>query len=673
MAQYRVAADFVAESAGELSLKSGDVVVAVSRDVQNGWMEVKKAATPNVIGYVPASYLQPLEGASEPRKSPNASVAVNRGNGHVRRSNPFEQYEVSHPEKFKETLEFWRERERRFMAGEEEKLPEAKRRVYFYWDKSGVRHGPFFEDAMRQKLELQEVTSQTPISLVTEDEQPLEQKAIREYFPSIDKAFVSVPVIKDDRLWWCYRDDMRYVQGPYSAEQMYKWFQEGYFNAETLVRTSTQSDDQFVPLGTLFPDGAGAFLTPGLAPPSVEAPRVQAPYLQNPVPVHPPTARPSLAAAPMGTSLEFRLDSQPLEQSIESKNSRPYANSLGFDANASTRSFNPFDDALEDKGGWAIDQTPNAGRNGVPNNGWSDVLLPPPQTFSAVPVDEFDPLVQNHSGNAMDHGKKLFVRAMSHEEEETIDLSPRSNAPVGEGDDPFLLDSQATEEALNAQNQESSKPSTKVAKWEMVVHKHLQSIDQIYTFLTRPVPKDLGVLRCKIIRSISGGLHMNYNMYQLYLEKDNQAVGHELLRAVKHKRLTLDSYYDVQLGAVARRDMNKAIGQLVENFSGTHFMLHNNVPSHRGPPRDLCVITYLSDKRKEKGPRVMQVGIPAFKKGSSTELQPWSHNGSIKRAEMLHALTALDFEKLQVFKNKPPKFNRKLHAYTLNFHGRATK
>ena len=696
MAQYRVAADFAAESAGELSLKAGQLVEAVSTEVQNGWMEVRKASNPNVVGFVPASYLKPLSAkpesvpekhVKEVDKSQNREAQSNGGHdsSHHHHANPFEQYEVSQPEKFKETLEFWRERERRFMAGEEEKLPTAKKRVYFYWDKSGVRHGPFMESAMREKLLLQEVTSQTPISLATEDEHPVEQKAVAEYFPSIDKAFSTVPVIKDSGLWWCYLDDLRTVQGPYSAETMYKWFQDGYFNAETLVRTSTQTDDQFVPLGSLFPDGAGAFLTPeeqtNEADRSANKPQpIQAPMLMNP-----PRFKPPEPAVPLSAGSDSTLNPMPSlqpgdyqpQEAYDRPVAEPYSNDRGFYASSSTRSFNPFDDALEDKGGWSIDATPNL-RNDVSaaNTGWNEVLLPPPQSFGSVPVDEFDPLASSASNNAVDNGKKLFIRAISHEEDNVFaELSPRANAPVAEDNDLFALNSAHDQSESTSQQQgpDDSKVSPEVANWKEIQQKKLQSINEIYTFLTRSVPKDLGVVRCRIIRSMTGGLHMNYNMYQLYLEKDDGRVGPELLRAVKHKRITLDSYYDIQLGAVARRDMGKVVGQLVENFSGTNFMLHNNVSSHRGPPKDLCVITYVSDKRKERGPRVMQVAIPAFKPGSESEFETWSHNGSIKKAEMVHAMHSLDFEKLQVFKNKPPKYNKRLQSYTLNFHGRATK
>ena len=45
---------------------------------------------------------------------------------------------------FQETLGVWRERERRFILGEKERLPKVKPREYYYWDRSGIRRGWFF-------------------------------------------------------------------------------------------------------------------------------------------------------------------------------------------------------------------------------------------------------------------------------------------------------------------------------------------------------------------------------------------------------------------------------------------------------------------------------------------------------------------------------------------------
>ena len=62
---------------------------------------------------------------------------------------------------------------------------------------------------------------------------------------------------------WQYIDDNGEVQGPFSAEQMREWFQDGYFNAETKAKLASRKDAAFVPLGKLFPEGEGAFLSQG--------------------------------------------------------------------------------------------------------------------------------------------------------------------------------------------------------------------------------------------------------------------------------------------------------------------------------------------------------------------------------------------------------------------------
>lgn len=181
--KYRVASEFTAQGDGELSVALGDLLFAPQGNATNGWLFVQTLHEPKRSGYVPVSYLQREPSKAElqqeqhrpptqttknaanpfdsvpPENTDTSSGTVAQVNGYQAAIPPRgassvpDQYRTSHAAKFKKTLEYWRERERRFLAGEEEKLPVAKRRVYFYWDKNGVRHGPLTEQQMRAKFE----------------------------------------------------------------------------------------------------------------------------------------------------------------------------------------------------------------------------------------------------------------------------------------------------------------------------------------------------------------------------------------------------------------------------------------------------------------------------------------------------------------------------------------
>jgi hypothetical protein len=62
-------------------------------------------------------------------------------------------------------------------------------------------------------------------------------------------------------------------------------------------------------------------------------------------------------------------------------------------------------------------------------------------------------------------------------------------------------------------------------------------------------------------------------------------------------------------------DRETSIGVLETGFLGTEFLLHNDVPNHVGTPKDLACILYEKTRILNKGPRRMQVAIPAIVSG----------------------------------------------------------
>lgn len=720
--KYRAVSSFTAAGEGELSITQGSLLFAPHGDATNGWIFVQTLHEPVQSGYVPVSYLQlepskadlarrqsqkktvnpfdsaPLVnhkmGSSKPKNENQTSVVRNGALANGSTSVP-DQYRTSHAAKFKKTLEYWRERERRFMAGEEERLPVAKRRVYFYWDKNGIRHGPLTEQQMRAKFENREVATTTTVALATEDDtEHLQKKSVQEFFPEVHKAFQTVPLVKDDGLWWCYLDDLRNIQGPYAAEQMYEWFQQGYFNAETLVQLSTKLDQPFVPLSSLFPDGSGAFLTEGVAPSSFQPAATAA-----------PTPTPAIGAKP---TLDLDFDPtfkalKPIEHE-EAFFTKPL-NSIQTSSSALSTRFTEaqLGDVLDDPGGWRVEADPWS----IPPQQSQDPKQPPPLD-SKFDVDEFDPLAAGTSG------RNLLARALSSQQEPGIgqsgekdlninDIKIELSNPLGNAEattdvdvDPYNLDwfsenagkdmelhvdmpepepaevakmKRAESSKKEKEVQEKKPAKRKLASLQTIRTKHLHTLEALYVFLTRPLPKDLGIVQCRIKR-ITTGLHVRANLYQLYLESGGKRLGPQILRATKHRQ-SVRSHYLIRIGDVNKRENGKPICELIHNHRGTQFVLHNDVVDHIGKPRDLCALSYTSNFEKQGGPRKMKVALPAFKSGSSSDVVNWRHYGNKpKESKLMSKFNDLQFKDMIVLKNKTPKWNPKRRAWTLDFHGR---
>lgn len=211
-----------------------------------------------------------------------------------------------------------------------------------------------------------------------------------------------------------------------------------------------------------------------------------------------------------------------------------------------------------------------------------------------------------------------------------------------------------------------------IAPFDKIKRDYLGSHESLYQFLTRALPRDLGTVRCKIRRSFTGLMHVNYNQYELFLEKDDGTLGPQIMEAVKHKRMGFDSYFQLQIGSISPTHQGTVIAEQVMSTLGTQFLLHNNVKTHSGRARDLACIHYLRTG-SGGGPRKMTVAIPGFLKNSETEFVEWGHSGSIKKSNLASAIESLNFKDIQPLMNKPPVWSDKRQAWTLNFHGRVTR
>jgi len=715
MFRFRASQDFGAEGPGELSISRGELVMAQSDVPQEGWLHVKSLNSGGQ-GFVPFAFLEsardvsqqqpqvPSQGVAQAAASssfpegslvdqfdgpppalnpslnpsgPFSNLGSSLGSGlleeaegqelsadeqakrhsYTMSSSQKDQYRVTNPTQFQETLELWRERERRFLKGEPERLPAPKRREYFYWTRSGQRVGPLTEEEMRAKFDTRELSIDTPIALNVESEQ-LDAAELQEYFPSINDAFQTVPKVEksDGETMWVYLDDMGVVQGPFPARQMREWFQQGYFNEFSKAKLANSGDDQFVRLGLLFPEGQGAFLSEG---DQFGAKARQAEIdAQGEGPRQPASsfAEGDLYTAgsiPFGTS----TNGDPTYFGGPSSNN-PFSGETG--------AANPF---MSSDSGYGWDRLEPAAAPPPAQGGGKALLVralsgdninvPPALGAEAgTPPAALNPNeVDDWGVNWSDEEDELHLPSAS-------DLRKSSSSSMGENHHPLTVAEDEDDEGS------TNKKKPTISTYAELESKYLSSVDSLYVFLTRSLPKSLGVVRCKVKRSVVG-LHVNYNLYELFLERDDGTLGRQIMIAQKHRKFGLDSYYNLAIGSVNQKESGKVIASLIFNALGTNFVCHNNVSAHKGKPRDLVAVVY--QRNVGRGPRKFQVALPALKESSETEQVEWQHNGSAKRSKMLQALASLDFEKLQPLVNKKPVWSTKHRAWTLNFHGRVSR
>mmetsp|Transcript_20732 Transcript_20732/g.34233 ORF Transcript_20732/g.34233 Transcript_20732/m.34233 type:complete len:796 (-) Transcript_20732:37-2424(-) len=736
MFKYRCMQPFDAEGPGELTIKRDDILIATNNSPSDGWLQVKSLNGGQ--GFVPHAYLefltmtevdasgggtqqpqepyqqqqqpmyqqqqqqqanpfdtmgqmqaslpneqqQPVGGALEIPPGQQAQAQAGNRTSYVagklgRSASQKDQYKVTNPTQFQETLELWRERERRFMKGEPERLPQPKKREYFYWDRNGVRHGPMSEEQMRAMFDNRQLSADTPIALQTE-KGAIEAVELQDYFPEINSAFQTVPVVTQaNETMWLYLDDVGQTQGPFTSSQMREWFQDGYFNAETLVRLANSGPNDFVQLGLLFPEGEGAFLSEG----DQEGAKQKQAVLDNTISSPSPGAGDAMAgAAGFGAGM----------MTMGAANMGPY-DTMG--------TANPFDTMAAPTQydyGAGYDQFSAMPEPAPVWGGPEPAYIPPPEppTFNPYGGGDFDPYAYPPAGlEADDGGKALFMKALSGNETDPLGMPPPAIGgaagappsalkPAEEDDWGITWDDEPEWSPATGQEPEAhAMPITvahtdedddnlEVTQFSELQNKYLCTVDALYVFLTRSLPKHLGTVRCKIKRSVVG-LHVNYNLYELYLEQDDGRLGPQILIAQKHRKYAVDSYYNIAIGSVNKKEAGKVISSLVFNTLGTNFVAHNNVAAHKGKPRDLAVIVY--QRNMGKGPRKFQVALPALKDGSETEQIEWPHQGSVKRSKMLQALVSLDFPRLQPLVNKKPTWSKKHKAWVLNFHGRVTR
>jgi tubby-related protein 1 len=212
-------------------------------------------------------------------------------------------------------------------------------------------------------------------------------------------------------------------------------------------------------------------------------------------------------------------------------------------------------------------------------------------------------------------------------------------------------------------------------------------------FLLNPVPKEMGILECRIIRD-RGGLAKFHPKYTLATE-----TGVHLLSSKKRAH-NKTSNYAIMMDSNANfdKDDDGYLAKLRSNFVGSEFSLygrglnpskvkHAEIGQAIASVRpELAVIMYMSTLwgKKPRGPRKMQVVSPfVTPRGDVVESRPLQEDGGLLQiARALpprpdgpaarHPTPNPSRDTCELFHNKPPKWNDTIGAFVLNFNKRVT-
>ena len=85
--------------------------------------------------------------------------------------------------------------------------------------------------------------------------------------------------------------------------------------------------------------------------------------------------------------------------------------------------------------------------------------------------------------------------------------------------------------------------------------------------------------------------------------------------------------------------------------------------------KDLGAVMYAANVLGSRGPRKMQVAIPAV--DENNQITTW-RQGSSEQEDILGRIRDRNLRDLVYLINKPPRWNEQVGAYVLNFNGRVT-
>jgi len=208
-------------------------------------------------------------------------------------------------------------------------------------------------------------------------------------------------------------------------------------------------------------------------------------------------------------------------------------------------------------------------------------------------------------------------------------------------------------------------------------------LSDMRSFLTSPLPKNVGVLQCYIRRNKSGTNKL-FPIYSLYLKE-----GDVFLMASKKRPKNKTSNYLISMDqSDLHRTGRNYLGKLRSNFMGTEFQVFDSGvnPKDTDPDEasntnsavrcELGSVMYAANVLGSRGPRKMQVALPGLDENG--EIMHWKDTGGAGEADaaggedILTRMKDRNLRDLVYLINKPPRWNEQVGAYVLNFNGRVT-
>ena len=190
-------------------------------------------------------------------------------------------------------------------------------------------------------------------------------------------------------------------------------------------------------------------------------------------------------------------------------------------------------------------------------------------------------------------------------------------------------------------------------------------------FLTTPLPKSAGTVQCNIRRAKTS---MTGNpVYSVYL-KNNETF---LMCSKKRPQNKTSNYKICMSENNLSRDGGNYLGKLRSNFMGTEFQIFDNGHNGKDEPEfaeqgtrnELGAVTYAANVWGSRGPRKMQVALPAVDENERMILSdPTTSSGE----EILNKIRNRNCRDTVYLINNPPRWNEQVGAYVLNFNGRVT-
>jgi tubby-related protein 1 len=191
-------------------------------------------------------------------------------------------------------------------------------------------------------------------------------------------------------------------------------------------------------------------------------------------------------------------------------------------------------------------------------------------------------------------------------------------------------------------------------------------------FLTAPVPRELGTVRCFLKRGLDSS---NKYIYALYLDRRK---GNKFVMFAKDRSGFMTRGVNVMISMTPQggRHEPSFIGKVRGNMANTEFVLYDNglAPRKaRGPMEARAELAHVRYTVSSKHPRVMDTLVPAVDGGTPVQFRPMRDEDGIEatyQKEKSHG-GGVARRRVVSLPNKEPEWDEKRQCHTLDFRGRA--